>query len=314
MKKIVLEIALTFVVVFGVFLSGSLVKNTVQAVDVYKVTSGVVEDTVICSGKIEYKESCSVNPTTAGIITNIAVKKGEAVNKGDILFSMVTDLNSDNTSRLNNNSLSELVNDKYISVKAPASGTILNINISPDDIVTNAMEAITIVNSSDLCVTLPVSESKISELKLGQNVNITGSAFGDVLYKGVVSDIDNVAQQVVTTTGKETAVDVVIDILNPDDKIKQGYTAKCTITTNVKDNSCVIPYNTIEIIDENKGNVYLYNNGKVVKRNVDIGNEYKNGIEILSGINKNDYLITISDDISEANSVKINKLVENNNV
>ncbi|MEE1282510.1 MAG: efflux RND transporter periplasmic adaptor subunit [Acutalibacteraceae bacterium] len=313
MKKIVLEIVITFIVVFGVLLSGSLVKSNVQAVDVYKVTSSTVEDTVICSGKIEYKESCAVSPTTAGIITNIAVKKGEAVNKGDILFSMLTDLNSENISQLNNNSLSELVDNKSINVKAPVSGTILNVNISEDDTVTGAMEVITIVNSRDLCVSLPVSESKISALKVGQNVNITGSAFDD-LYKGIISDIDNVAQQVVTTTGKETAVDVVVDILNPDDKIKQGYTAKCTITTNVKDDSCVIPYDTIQIIDENKGEVYLYNNGKVIRKTVNIGNEYKNGVEVLSGINKNDYLITISEDINKANSVKINKLVGNNNV
>lgn len=314
MKKIVLEIVLTFIVVFGVFFSGNLIKNSVQAVDVYKVSSSTVEDTVICSGKIEYKESCAVNPTTAGIITNIAVKKGDIVNKGDILFSMITDLNSENISQLDNNSLSDIVNNKPINVKAPVSGTILNINISVDDTVTRVMEVITIVNSNDLCVSLPVSESKISALKVGQNVSITGSAFDDAVYKGVISDIDNVAQQVVTTTGKETAVDVIIDILNPDDKIKQGYTAKCTITTNVKDNSCVIPYNTIEITDENKGKVYLYSNGRAIRKTVDIGNEYKNGVEVLSGINKNDYIITISDDISKASSVKINKLVENNNV
>lgn len=314
MKKIVLEIVLTFIVVFGVFFSGSLIKNSVQAVDVFKVTPSTVEDTVICSGKIEYKESCAVSPTTAGTVTNIAVKKGDTVNKGDILFSMITDLNSENIPQLNSNSLSELVSNKSINVKAPVSGIILSVNISADDTVTGAMEVITIVNSSDLCVKLPVSESKISSLKVGQNVTITGSAFEDTLYKGTISDIDTVAQQVVTTTGKETAVDVVIDILNPDDKIKQGYTAKCTITTNIKDNSCVIPYNTIEITDENKGRVYLYSNGKAVRKTVNIGNEYKNGVEILSGINKNDYIITISDDISKASSVKINKLVENNNV
>ena len=313
MKKIVLEIAVTFVIVFGVFFSGGLVKNSVQAVDVYKVTTGKVEDTIICSGKIEYKESCTVNPTTAGIITDVAVKKGDIVNKGDILFSMVTDLNAESISQLNT-PLIQMVDNKTVNVKAPVSGTVLGLNISADDTITKNTDAIIIVNSQDLSVKLPVSESKISDLKVGQPVVITGSAFNEGSYKGVISEIDNVAQQVVTTTGKETAVDVIVDILNPDDKIKQGYTAKCTITTNTKDNSCVLPYNTIEITDESKGTVYLYQNGKVAKRTVNIGNEYKEGVEILSGVKENDYVITISDNVSISDSVKINKLVENSNV
>lgn len=313
MKKIILEIAITFVIVFGVFLSGNLVKNSVRAVDVYKVTAGKVEDNVICSGKIEYKESCTVTPSTAGIIAEVAVKKGDFVNKGDVLFSMVTDLSQESISQLNT-SLSQLVDNKAVTVKAPVSGTILAVNISADDTVTKLTDAIIIVNSQDLSVKLPVSESKISNLKVGQPVSITGSAFNDFSYEGVISEIDNVAQQVVTTTGKETAVDVIVDILNPDDKIKQGYTAKCTITTNIKDNSCVLPYNTIEITDESKGTVYLYQNGRIAKKTVNIGNEYKQGVEVLSGIKENDYVITISENINISDSVKINKLVKNSDV
>ena len=313
MKKIVLEIVTTFIIVFGIFLGGSLIKNSVQAVDVYKVTYGKVEDTVICSGKIEYKESVVVNPTTAGIVTDVKVTKGDIVEKEEVLFSMVTDLSAENISQFDN-SLSELVDNKSINVKAPISGTILGVNISADDTVTSTSEAITIVNSDDLSVNLPVSESKISDLKVGQPVKITGTAFEDISYDGEISEIDNVAQQVVTTTGKGTAVDVVVDILNPDNKIKQGYTAKCTIITDVKKNACVVPYSTIEMNEKGTGFVYLYENGNVVKKTVNIGNEYKDGVEILSGLKENDYIITISDNISTSEKVKINKLVENSDV
>ena len=313
MKKIVLEIVATFIIVFGIFLGGSLIKNSVQAVDVYKVTHNKVEDTVICSGKIEYKNSVAVNPTTAGIVTDVMVKEGDTVEKDETLFTMVTDLSSETLTQLDN-SLANMVDNKTINVKAPVSGTILAVNISADDTVAKTIEAITIVNSSDLSVKLPVSESKISDLKVGQPVKITGTAFEDISYNGEISEIDNIAQQAVTTTGKETAVDVVVDILNPNDKIKQGYTAKCTITTNTKNNCCVVPYSTVEMTEDGKGTVYLYENGNVVKKTVDIGNEYKDGVEILSGLKENDYIITIIDDISTSDKVKINKLVENNDV
>lgn len=308
MKKIILELVLTFGIIVAVLFSGTLVKSSVYAVDVYKVTASKVEDTVVCSGKIQYKETCEVTPTTAGLIKEVKVSKGDYVEKDDVLFSMITDL-SGNISNISG-SLSDVVDKKLINVVAPVSGIVLDVSVKDEDVVTNTATAVTIVNSDDLCVSVPVSESKISEVKEGQKVTITGSAFEDSKYTGVVSEVDNVAKQVVTTTGKETAVDVVVDIDNPDDKIRQGYTAKCTIVTNTKNNGFVIPYDAIEMSSETNGKVYVYENGKAVEKSIKIGNEYENGVEILSGVKAGDLIINSPDKISNKNSIKINKLVE----
>lgn len=308
MKKIILELVLTFGIIVAVLFSGTLVKSSVYAVDVYKVTASKVEDTVVCSGKIQYKETCEVTPTTAGLIKEVKVSKGDYVEKDDVLFSMITDL-SGNISNISG-SLSDVVDKKSINVVAPVSGIVLDVSVKDEDVVTNTATAVTIVNSDDLCVSVPVSESKISEVKEGQKVTITGSAFEDSKYTGVVSEVDNVAKQVVTTTGKETAVDVVVDINNPDDKIRQGYTAKCTIVTNTKNNGFVIPYDAIEMSSETNGKVYVYENGKAVEKSIKIGNEYENGVEILSGVKAGDLIINSPDKISNKNSIKINKLVE----
>ena len=309
MKKIILELVLTFGIIVAVLFSGTIVKNSVYAVDVYKVTASTVEDTVICSGKIQYKETCEVTPTTAGLIKEVKVGKGDYVEKDDVLFSMVTDL-SGNVSNVSG-SLSDIVDKKTINVLAPTSGIVLAVSVKDEDAVTNTATAVTIVNSDDLCVSVPVSESKISQVKEGQKVTITGSAFDNSKYTGVVSEVDNVAKQVVTTTGKETAVDVIVDIDNPDDQIKQGYTAKCAIVTNVKDNGYIIPYDAIEMSSETNGTVYMYESGKAIEKSVKIGNEYENGVEILSGVKTDDLIINSPDKIGNMNSIKINKLVEN---
>lgn len=309
MKKIILELVITVGLVIAVLFSGMVVKNSVYAVDVYKVTPMKVEDTVVCSGKVQYKETCEVNPTTAGVIKNVKVKKGEYVKKDQILFSMITDLSSDSVNL--SGALSEVVDKKTINVVAPISGTILDVAVKADDTVANTLNAVTIVNSEDLCVSVPVSESKIANVKVGQEVEIIGTAFNGNKYSGVVSEVDNVAKQVVTTTGKETAVNVTVSIDNPDEKIKQGYTAKCTIVTNIKDNDIVIPYDTIEMTDEKEGVVYMYSDGKAVKKTVQIGGEYENGVEVLSGLKNSDLIINSPDQISDKNNIKINKLLEN---
>lgn len=309
MKKIILELVITASLVITVLFSGMVVKNSVYAVDVYKVTPTKVEDTVVCSGKVQYKETCEVNPTTAGVIKNIKVKKGEYVKKDQVLFSMITDLSSGSVNL--SGALSEVVDKKTINVVAPVSGTILDVAVKVDDTVANNVNAVTIVNSEDLCVSVPVSESKIANVEVGQEVEITGTAFNGNKYSGVVSEVDNVAKQVVTTTGKETAVNVTVSIDNPDEKIKQGYTAKCTIVTNVKDNDIVIPYDAIEMTDEKEGVVYMYSDGKAVKKTVQIGSEYENGVEVLSGLKNSDLIINSPSQISDKNNIKINKLLEN---
>lgn len=310
MKKIFLELCFTVVAVGALFVVGAVIKNGVYAAEVYRVSPETVKDTVVCSGKIQYKETKEIIPPSNGIVKEVYVSKGDIVSKDDVLFTMVTDISAiGNTS----GALSEVLDKNTIKVTAPVSGTIFNIDVSPKSAVTNTATAATIVNSDDLCVNLPVSESKISDIAIGQNVEISGSAFKNKKYTGTVSDIDNSAQQVVTATGKETAVNVTIDIKNPDDNIKQGYTAKCAIVTDIKNNDFILPYEAVEMNSTTNGVVYKYTEGKAVKTSVKVGNEYENGIEVLSGIKENDLIINTPDKITNTENIKINKLMENSN-
>jgi len=312
MKKIIIELVITLGVIAGVLFSGGMLKNSVLAVDVYRVEATRVEDTVICSGKIEYKETCNVTPATTGIVADVMVEKGDTVEKGDILFTMVTNITTNDVTDLDSTSLANVVNDNTIKVEAPVSGSVLSVDIESEDAVTNANTAVTIVNSDSLCVNVPISENKISQIEVGQPVKITGSAFNDKSYNGTVVSIDNIAKQVVTTTGKETAVDVIVNIENPDNNIKQGYTAKCTITTNVKDSGYIIPYEAVEMNNDNSGTVYTFNNGKAKKQTVKIGNEYENGVEVLSGLKSDDLVIYTPETVSNQTTIKIDKMLELN--
>ncbi|MCI6006696.1 efflux RND transporter periplasmic adaptor subunit [Oscillospiraceae bacterium LCP25S3_E10] len=310
MKKIIIEIAATFGVVTFLLFSGVMIKNNVLAVNVYRVTGTQLEDTVICSGKIEYTETNDVSPAANGIVQEVFVEKGDTVEKGDRLFSMIANISAENVKGADTASLVNVVNNNSMNVEAPVSGTVLSVDIKSEDPIASGTTVITIVNSDNLCVNVPINENKISKIKTGQPVKITGTAFGNHSYSGKVSSIDSIAKQVVTTTGKETAVDVTVSIENPNQLIKQGYTAKCTITTNTKNNGIIIPYETVEMDSENSGTVYTFNNGKAQKKSVKIGNEYENGVEIISGLNKNDLVIEAPEKINDTGSVRVNKLLE----
>lgn len=311
MKKIYAEIGATLVIIIAFMVVGIFIKNDIYSAEIYKVSSKTVKDTVVCSGKIQYKETSEIIPPSTGIIKEVFVSKGDFVKKGDVLFNMVTDLVS--VGSFGESALTDVLQKNTVSIVAPVNGTIFSINALPKDTVTNNVAVAVIVNSDDLCVNLPVSESKISDIEVGQTVEITGSAFNGKKYKGVVSDIDNSAQQVVTTTGKETAVNVIVDIKNPDDKIKQGYTAKCSVVTNIKNNDFVLPYEAVTLTSDTKGTVYKYDNGKAVETSVTVGSEYENGIEILSGVSENDLIINTPERITNMENIKIHRLMVNDN-
>lgn len=310
MKKIIIEISAAFGVVIFLLFSGVMIKSNVLAVNVYRVTDTQLEDTVICSGKIEYTETNRVSPASNGIVQEVFVERGDTVKKGDKLFSMLANISAENVRGANKATLANVVNNNSMNVEAPVSGTVLSVDIKSEDAIASGTTAITIVNSDNLCVNVPINENKISKIKTGQPVKITGTAFENHNYSGKVTSIDSIAKQVVTTTGKETAVDVKISIENPNQLIKQGYTAKCTITTNIKNNGIIIPYETVEMDSENSGTVYTFNSGRAQKQSVKIGNEYENGVEIISGLNKNDLVIEEPEKIGNTGSVRVNKLLE----
>ena len=310
MKKIIIEIAAAFGVVIFLLFSGVMIKSNVLAVNVYRVTGTQLEDTVICSGKIEYTETNRVSPAANGIVQEVFVERGDTVKKGDKLFSMLANISAENVRGADKATLANVVNNNSMNVEAPVSGTVLSVDIKSEDAIAGGATAITIVNSNNLCVNVPINENKISKIKTGQPVKITGTAFENHNYSGKVTSIDSIAKQVVTTTGKETAVDVKISIENPNQLIKQGYTAKCTITTNIKNNGIIIPYETVEMDSENSGTVYTFNSGRAQKQSVKIGNEYENGVEIISGLNKNDLVIEAPEKIGITGSVRVNKLLE----
>lgn len=310
MKKIITLLVSAVVVICGVIGAGTFTKGNIKEVNVYKIKPETVKDTVICSGKIQYKETYEISPKTAGVIKEIFVSKGQYVNQGDKLFSMETDLSSLSSDVAEK--ITKTINNNIITVTATENGTIFSISVDEGDTVVTTQPAITIANSNDLCVNMPVSESKISSIKTGQYVEITGSGFNKA-YTGKIDNIDNVAKQVVTTTGKETAVDVMVHINNPDNNIKQGYTAKCTITTNTKNNSYIVPYDAITLNGNRKGYVYVFSNGNAIEKLVNVGNEYENGVEVISGLKENDLIITNVDGINDNQPVTVSKVLVNTN-
>lgn len=328
MKKITLLISATFILIGTIFFTGNSVKASLPVVNVYEVELVQAKDTIICSGNIEYKKTKDIKSPSGGIIKKINVKKGDFVKKGDALFTMETSnivvpsstesiSESDVYSAIKNGDINALSKYSYdssnqdsnntaetIDITAPADGKVLEIKENENSPVVSGHTVMNIVVDDTLCVELPVNESKISQLALGQEAEITGSGFKNSKYTGEVSFIDDVAQQVSTGVGKETAVNVKVDIENPGDDIRLGYTAKCNITTNINEECLKIPYEAV-VYNDDKNYVYVYSNGIAKEQRVKLGTEYSDGVEVLKGLSPGDILILNTENVSNFEKVKV---------
>lgn len=273
-------------------LGGKVIKNNIPYVSVYALSTENVENTVICSGRVEYADAENICSDGVCIVSSYHVSVNDKVNKGTPLFTVKC--LSDNVDMddyykmLSDTSMSIGTLDsstyKEITVYASQSGTVKSIKYPINEVIPDKSVIMSIISNKSLQIKLPISENKISSIKVGQKVAITGNGFSGKKFTGTVKKIADEAAQTTTSLGKETTVDVIVKINNPTNEIKPGYTTKCTITVSVDKDKIIVPYNDVLADDSGNEFVYVFCDNKAYKKYVKTGEEYENGIEILSGV------------------------------
>jgi len=133
------------------------------------------------------------------------------------------------------------VNLGHTIITAPINGIVISRNVDVGQTVAASMQAPTLfVVARDLTrmqVRASVGEADIGRIQAGQAVGFRVDAYPDELFSGTVSQIrlqPVVEQNVVSYT-------TVIDVPNPDMKLKPGMTATVTVEVAREDNVLRIP-------------------------------------------------------------------------
>lgn len=325
MKKYVILYSVSITVIVAMVIGSAYLNNSIVNVNVIDVSTSCVQNTILCSGVVEYSDYQDVICKSAAIANDIFIKEGDYVSKGDNLINLTNVKTEKNpisgidTTNINNicSNINNLENmqevysslltepkvnpsnyTKYGSaynIKAPISGLVTSVNVEAGKVINENSSIVTISNTNNMQVRLNVNESQISELKIGQKAFVTGVGFKNSEYTGTVTNISNEAEKIVGVTGKETVVNVIVKLDNVNNDIKPGYTAKCRIVTSEENDVLLTPYESIKSDENGKEYVYQYNNGKAIKTYVETGNEYQNGYEIISGLKNGDKIIEKTD-------------------
>lgn len=154
------------------------------------------------------------------------------------------------------------------TVKAPSSGSIVELNAKVGATVTGGMvmgegdtsggkQCMQIADLSKMKVTVQVGEKDIAKIAVGQSANVTYPAFPDIVSQGTVTAIASVANSdAANGSGGSVTFNVDILIEAPDSRLKPGMTAEVSVVTEQLDDVVMVP--TMALMTED-GEYYYVN-------------------------------------------------------
>ncbi len=135
-----------------------------------------------------------------------------------------------------------------LRITAPFAGVVAAVNFKPGDVIPaeGAPVAVVLVNRSPMSVNVPIEESDVARLEVGDPVTVTVIALTGTTLTGKVEQIASVGE---TTNGLvRYPVRVVLD--GDPAALRVGMTANVTIVTDVQAEALVVPIEAVQRDDQ----------------------------------------------------------------
>ncbi len=181
---------------------------------------------------------------------------------------------------------------EYTSLRAPATGAIADVTIDLNENVKAGQTVAVMTSGSQLEVSIPMPEILISQVREGQGVTVTFDALPGKTFPATVSEVG------VASTGYGTTFPVMVRLQETATDIRPGMAAEVQFTfssTHAHERFIVPPVAVGE--DRNGRFVFVVDSvhsgtGVVQRKPVTIGELGDDGLEVLSGLQDGDYVIT----------------------
>lgn len=191
---------------------------------------------------------------------------------------------SDNLAELAALTPAEMLEKGREGMKADMDGVIASVELLQTNSAAQGTAVFSIASTQNVRVKIEVSPDDYAKMKIGNTAVIT---VGEHKYEGTLSNINKIA--VKNAKGNPT-ITAQLHINNPDENICIGATAKVSMTVAQSDNVLVIPTEAVNASTDGDF-VFIIKDGTVYKKAVELGNASTTEVEILSGLEKGDYVV-----------------------
>lgn len=225
---------------------------------------------VTVAGTVVPNKRTVFNPPYTGYVRKLFVKVGEKITAGSPVVSLAQTPSG---------------SDVPFPMRAPFSGTVVQIQKSEGEYVEEKGENISIVRIDDLShlfVVSEVPESDIGRIRIGQEVMIKVNSILDRSYKGEIKEIMLAAKEKKEwrRSGDGVEFEVRIEIKDIDEKIRPGMSSIVDIITDKRERVLALQQ---EFVEKN-GTSYQVTLQDGKKRTVEVGAQNSELFEIKSGL------------------------------
>lgn len=309
------------------------VKST--QVNVMDVKSGNFTNYVQLQGRIDAQDNVTAYPQAPGTITALYVKVGQHVNKGQELVQLDNSVMLQNIAQAEAQlNLAQTVYQRqknlwdqkigtevqYLQAKSnyeatqkqvsglkqqsnmyrivsPISGTIDQMDLKLGQVAQPGTNGIRIVNADVLKIKADVPESYVSSISQGDNVKIVVPDANDSLSAKV-----SFAAKVIDQASRSFAIEIKLPLRKT---LRPNMTAVIKIADYSKSNSIAIPLNAVQR-SASGDYVFVADNNTAKKKVVKLGATSGGQIEVLSGLDNGDKLITLgASEVEDGDKIKI---------
>ncbi len=186
----------------------------------------------------------------------------------------------------------------YTEIRAPFAGQIVARYVDTAQQVSPNTPLFRLSDFNPLLCTVQVPERDLPKLEIGQSAYLTVEAWPGERFTARVLRISPVIDSATGT------VKVTLDV-DARDRLRPGMFARVFLETDTHEDALVIAKTALSL--ESLGDtVFVHNNGVAVRRNVSIGFEEGDIVEILSGLAPGDEVVTVGQDgLSDGTPIQI---------
>lgn len=185
-------------------------------------------------------------------------------------------------------------------IKAPVSGTVLERNVEMGELVSNMnfggtggvkTSVVSLADLNDLQVELDINQNDFPKISPRQDCTVTADAYPDRAYKGVVAEISPEANR------QKATIQVKVKILQPDDYLRPEMNAHVSFLAPTADKTAsggeTLSIPRAALVDhEGKRAVFVLDGSHVRLRDVQLGRELGDRVEVVEGVGPNDRIVT----------------------
>lgn len=263
-KKIIIIVGVIIVIIAAITViiltkKGEITDSESSYTDTKAITM-TIENTLTSSGEVT-SDTINKSLNTYKYFSKIYYEEGSYIKKGSKIV--------------------KYTNGTYY--KAPYNLVLVSYNLPDSKDRISAQNYLQVKKLDTLEMSLTVDETEISKVSVGQEVNITLSAFEDKTYTGKITFIN----QIGSYSSSGTKYTAMVTFSN-DGNVKIGMSGSVEVEIESVENAVAIPIEAVQSEDKEKYVLLVDDGGNTSKVVVETGISNAAYVEIISGLSEGD--------------------------